>query len=313
MSIFHQERFSGARHSKNYFEGYYFRCVSKEGKTFVAIPGISKNSELSHSFIQIIDCNNKSFNFTYPSTAFEYSAKKLFFNVGSSSFSDKGMRIEIHGSPKVEGFVSFSDLITLPKSVFTPGIMGPFSYIPGLECRHEVVAVKCKLSGAVTVGGTTVNFDGGTGYIEKDLGRSFPKDYIWVETNTFERTDSAFMLSAAVVPLANRTVRGLIAYLYTNGKFYNFATYYGDRIRTVYQSGNKTEIELNSQKKTLRITLLQDKSDALKAPTRGEMSREIRECVGETAEVELFDSQRQVFSDTGCYAGIEVCGNTLNL
>lgn len=313
MSFFHQERFSGAHRSKNYFEGYYFRCVSKEGKTFVAIPGISKSTELSHSFIQIIDCNNRSFNFTYPATAFEYSAKKLFFNVGSSSFSDEGMRLHINGDIKVEGFVSFSDLLSLPKSVFTPGIMGPFSYIPGLECRHEVVAVKCKLSGAVTVGGETINLDGGTGYIEKDFGTSFPKDYIWAETNTFTNSDAAFMFSAACVPVANKNVRGLIAYLYTSGRFYRFATYYGDKIRTVYQSRNKTEIELSSQKKTLRVTLLYDRSGALKAPTRGEMSREIRECVGGTAEIELFDSQRQVFYDTGCYAGIEICGNTHNL
>lgn len=316
MSIFHQERFQGKNlksNRKEYFEGYYFRCVSRDGKSFVAIPGISSSRGKSKAFIQIIDEENKSSYNVYQREAFEYANNGMLINIGRNSFSKQGIRLKIHENRTVKGKVYFYNIKEYPKSVYTPGIMGPYSYVPFLECRHEVIIVACDLKGEIEIDGRIINFDGGKGYVEKDFGTSFPSDYLWTETNTFERNSAAFMLSAAVVPVGGRSIRGLLSYLYFDDKFYRFATYYGDSIRTIYNVANRTEIEVLSKKRTMRIKIEHDESDILKAPKKGEMSREIRECMGATTEIELFEEERQIFSGRGTSSAFEVSGNTLNL
>jgi tocopherol cyclase len=43
------------------------------------------------------------------------------------------------------------------------------------------------------VGGRRVDFSGGSGYIEKDWGRSFPRAWIWAQSNTFTQPGTSFL------------------------------------------------------------------------------------------------------------------------
>lgn len=316
MSVFHREKFQGKglnSRRKKYFEGYYFRLVSREGKSFVAIPGISVKNGHKEVFIQVIDEENKSSYHVYQREAFEYADSGLLINIGRNSFSKQGIKLLIHDKNNIRGKVYFFNVKEYPKSAYSPSIMGPYSYVPFLECNHEVIIVSCSLKGEIQIDGRKINFDGGRGYVEKDSGTSFPTDYLWTETNTFENMNAAFMLSAAIVPVGKRNIRGLLSYLYYDDKFYRFATYYGDTIRTIYNVGNRTEIEVSSKKRTLIVNIEHDKSDKLKAPLKGEMSREIRECMGGTTQIDLFEEEKQIFSGRGTSTALEICGNTLNL
>ena len=53
-------------------------------------------------------------------------------------------------------------------------VMGPFRFVPGLQCRHSVFSLGHSVTGAVTVNGKRMEFDRATGYMEGDRGRSFP-------------------------------------------------------------------------------------------------------------------------------------------
>ena len=50
--------------------------------------------------------------------------------------------------------------------------MGPFRFIPFLQCRHGVVSMSHKTKGSIQINGDSINFHGGRGYAEKDCGCS---------------------------------------------------------------------------------------------------------------------------------------------
>ena len=64
---------------------------------------------------------------------------------------------------------------------FTPlrsDIMGPFRFLPTMECAHGILSMAHPLEDSVTLNGKTLDFSGGVGYIETDRGRSFPDCYL---------------------------------------------------------------------------------------------------------------------------------------
>ena len=85
-------------------------------------------------------------------------------------------------------------------------IMGPFAHLP-MQCRHGVVSMGHTVHGRVTVDGQTHVFGGGSGYAEKDSGRSFPKSYLWLQCNDFT-PPCALMLSIAHIPFLGGAFTG---------------------------------------------------------------------------------------------------------
>ena len=100
--------------------------------------------------------------------------------------------------------------------------MGPFSYIPNMECNHAILCMKNKTSGVIHINNTQMNFNNGTGYIEKDWGYSFPKEYIWCQGNDFKEANASFMVSIANIPFKFFSFQGIICVLIANGKEYKF-------------------------------------------------------------------------------------------
>jgi hypothetical protein len=88
--------------------------------------------------------------------------------------------------------------------------MGPFRFVPLMECRHSVLSMSHSLSGSLRLNGKSVCFNGGVGYIEGDRGHSFPRRYIWTQCNWREESPCSLMLSAADIPFAAGTSAGII-------------------------------------------------------------------------------------------------------
>lgn len=118
------------------------------------------------------------------------------------------------------GFGAFTRLVS--------DIMGPFRFLPGMECSHGVISMTHALEGALSINGRTLDFTGGTGYIETDRGRSFPRAYLWAQCAWGGR--SGFMLSAATIPLPLGGFTGCICALVHGGHEYRLATYRGARV-----------------------------------------------------------------------------------
>ncbi len=78
--------------------------------------------------------------------------------------------------------------------------MGPYGWIPMMECNHGVVSLDHELTGILKVDGTPMDFTGGRGYAEKDWGKSFPAGYVWMQSNHFTADRTSFVGSIAIVP-----------------------------------------------------------------------------------------------------------------
>lgn len=83
--------------------------------------------------------------------------------------------------------------------------------------RHEV-------RGRVEVNGKPFDFSRGVGYWEGDRGRSFPKEYAWIQC-LFK--GGSLMLSVAEIPMAKMHFTGIIGIVLWKGREYRLATYLG--------------------------------------------------------------------------------------
>lgn len=143
--------------------------------------------------------------------------------IGRNVFCSRQIRIHLHTSLlQIEGHVRFGPLTPLRYD-----IMGPFRFVPGMECRHSVYSMTHTVRGRLTVNGTEYRFDDGLGYIEGDRGRSFPRRYLWTQCHF---GSDALMLSAADIPVGPLQFTGIIGVVFLRGREYRLATYLGARI-----------------------------------------------------------------------------------
>lgn len=310
MKVYHPIIFQGNLNKNRYFEGWYFKHVSANREhVFSFIPGVALTKTDKHAFIQVIDgISGKTWNIKYPLSEFSYSEQEFYVMVGKSSFSEKGIQMDIETEDlKMKGEVFYTDFMKYPSSVFSPGIMGWYSFVPLMECKHGIGSVLHHLKGSISINNAIINFTEGTGYIEKDWGTSFPESWIWLHCNTFNQTGSSFTFSVAKIPWLGSFFIGHICFLYIKGKFHLFATYNGSKITKLTFHAPVLDIELKNKTHTLKVKAVQNRSGDLKAPVTGEMNRIIKESVDSTIEIELFDKENKiVFADKGTRAGLEI-------
>ena len=116
----------------DYFYGWYFRCQGKEGSIAV-IPAVHISAKRESCSIQIIT-ESGSWNKVFPVRQFRINRGKRIMQIGENLFSAKGIRLNLETEGlQISGILQFGKLAE-PKY----DIMGPFRYIPGLECRHSV-------------------------------------------------------------------------------------------------------------------------------------------------------------------------------
>ena len=157
-----------------------------------------------------------------------------------------------------------------PMSRPAADIMGPFRFIPFMECRHSVFSLAHRVNGHITVNGKCYYFRDGTGYMEGDCGRSFPRRYLWTQANI---GGNSVMLSVADIPFGGIHFSGCIASVYLRGEEYRFATYLGAQIQALHDG----QVVIRQGSDILAARLLEPAPHPLYAPRFGDMSRVIHE------------------------------------
>lgn len=308
--LYHPEVFQGTLRKKHYFEGWYFKHVTTDQLCVVSfIPGISLDDKDTHAFIQILDGRSgKSFYIRYPLNEFKWDRKKMFIRIGSSVFTEGYIRLDIASNEiNVGGQIDYTNVVKYPGSLFSPGIMGWYSFVPFMECKHGIISVVHDLSGKISFDGEVIDFGGGKGYSEKDWGVSFPEGWIWVQSCNFPEHDTSFTLSIAKIPWLGSHFTGFICYVYSGKKFYLFSTYNRSIISNVIRENNKVEITIKNEQFTLGITVFKNSYGDLIAPDSGRMSRTIRESTDSEVQLRLDDkSGESIYSGTGKNAGLEI-------
>lgn len=301
------EVFQGVKYlntKKDYFEGWYFKN-NVDNYNIAFIPGISFSENKSRVFIQVIT-NKNSFVIDYDLNDFEFSLEPFFIKIKDNYFSKERIILNIDGDITIKGILNYSNSVEIKKSKMNPNIMGPFSYIPFMECNHAILAMENHIDGSLYVNREIIDFSGGKGYIEKDWGTSFPNKYIWCQGNNFENNNVSFMLSVANIPFKVFSFKGLICVLVVDGIEYRFATYNGARIKSVEKDNNKIIIVLKKKSYTLEIELLNSEGFNLLAPVAGKMEKDIVETINGIIHLTLKEEDEIIFDETSLNAGVEV-------
>ena len=305
--------FQGSLRSRRYFEGWYFKHVSADRKSVYAlIPGISLSPKESKSFIQLIDgASGRTRWFAFPVEAFSFSRDRFEVRIADNRFSREGIDARLEDEQGVvEAHLEYSGIVPLPFSLRWPGIMGPYTYAPLMECNHGIGSLDHGLPGQLTVNGRRTDFTAGRGYIEKDWGRSFPRAWIWAQSNSFTAPGTSFLFSLARIPWMGRTFPGFFTLLLESGRFHRLATYTGARVVSARLAGRDLEIVVQGRDKRLLLHAERSREGVLLAPVDGAMDRRIGESIDARLRVRLEDlGGHALFEGTGEAAGLEAVGD----
>ena len=314
--LFDPAIYQGKYKKKNYFEGWYYKLIDKEQKHALAvIPGISfgNEAENQHAFIQVLDMGGKVNYIQYGLTDFSYSMDRFSITIGDNYFSNTEIRINIDEDHcKMAGRLTFHKIVAFPKSLKRPGIMGPFTFVPFMECNHGIINIHHEISGRLSILDNTTDFNGGYGYIEKDWGRSFPETWIWLQSNHFGSDDVSVMFSAAKIPWMGHFFPGFISFIRIKDKTILFATYTAAKITDLKYQAGQLEIVLEDRHYKMKISAKHSDGGILKAPKNGLMDHEILESISAVIRVTLSNKEGLVvYSGTGTHAGLEIANETI--
>ena len=307
--------FQGNLKKRSYFEGWYIKCLSDDlSRSIAFIPGISLGND-SHAFIQVNTSGQHTEYLKFSLDDFHYETDRFTVAVGHSFFSDRGIRLDYEkDGMSMHGELIFENAHPFSKHYMSPGIMGPFTFAPFMECYHGVVSMRHRIRGTLTVNGVEYGFENGIGYIEKDWGRSFPSSWIWTQANPFQDSDASFMLSVARVPYLGMHFTGIVGFLNAGNDIYRFGTYLGHRLKSLEQHEWGVDILVKNTRHTLRVHAELGEGGGLLAPVNGDMTRQMKESLDSTLHVELRDRKdRLLFNDTSHIAGLEISGEIQKL
>lgn len=303
--IFQGEKYLNT--NKNYFEGWYFKNTNgKKGISF--IPGIHINHTMSKAFIQVIT-SQSSYYIDYDIKDYQFNQEPFFIKIGNNTFSKKGINIDIEDKSqnlKIYGNIQYSNSKNIHTNFIKPNIMGPFSYIPSMECNHAILSMENTAQGCININQDKITFEQDIGYIEKDWGSSFPKSYIWCQGNNFKKEKASFMLSIANIPFKIFQFRGIICALLIGDKEFKFTTYNGSKIQEYDSNRHLINITLKRGRYSLNIKAKNQEELKLTAPIKGKMEKEIFESISSVATVTLKRKDKVIFCDTSTNCGLEI-------
>lgn len=310
--------FQGKGKKKDYFEGWYFKSVSNDEKTaFAIIPGLSvtRDHQKSHAFIMIMDARHQQlYYFQYPLTEFWASEDEFEIRIGNNCFNTTGILLDLEDEDhEIKAHLKFKNIIPWPVKLFSPGVMGWYTFIPFMECYHGVLSFNHTIDGYVEVDGEKNDFSSGKGYMEKDWGTSMPSSWIWMQTNHFNEYEVSFFGSIAKIPWLRSYFTGYIFGLYYAGHLYRFTTYTGAKIEKLSVSKEKIEIIIKDNYHQLEISANRAEGVDLPAPSLGEMKSRVNESLRSKINVKLVkikkDENNLIFEGTGRNSGLEFVGN----
>jgi len=289
-----QKYFYGENKIGPYFEGWYFKCQTKDGISVAFIPAMHVSKDGCRSASLQVITQDYSRYLEYPISSLSAERDVLDIVLAGNSFSEAGIRIHIEENEfSLRGEINFGAFDFIKSD-----IMGPFSLFSGLECAHSVFSMSHSLEGYLKLGDRLYDFSGGLGYIEGDRGRSFPASYLWTQCLW---DDYSLMLSIANVSLIPILFTGCICVIKYRGKEYRLATYRGAKIL----HWSRTGAIIKQGKYQLEVRLLTENSSDLRAPRTGEMNRTIRESISSTVHYRFLCNGKVIFDCVANHASYE--------
>lgn len=297
----------------NHFEGWYYKIVDAAGeRPYAFIPGVFMGED-RHSFVQALD-GRAGTSVYHRYTVDEFVPERDTFDVrvGGSRFHAHGIEFDIDDTGQtIQGAITIGDWHMWPVTRTSPGVMGPYSFIPFMECNHGILSMDHEISGSLTIDGETICYDGGRGYMEKDWGKGFPEGYVWTQSNHFDRPGISVSASVAKIPWLTGAFRGYLVGFLLDGTLHRFTTYNGGVIESLGVTDSHVELVIRNRSHRLEIQSEKTEGAILMAPYEKQMLERVAETMTSTVAVRFTEvaSGALVFEGTGRNGCLEVQGN----
>lgn len=307
--------FQGSNRTRSYFEGWYFKLVvPDQNMAYALIPGISYDADgKGEAFLQVLDgVAANSRYLPYPSEEFQGATDRLDVRIGPHHFSTDGVWVDI---PDLRIDVRFRNLHPWKKRWYAPGIMGPFGFLPRMQCYHGLVSYHHELSGTITVGEVAHDVAGGVGYAEKDWGSGFPRAWVWCQSNHFTGATGPMSLMASVahIPFGPTSFVGHLATFLYEGEVFLYTTWARSRVQCEFIEGNggsSVRLQFKNADSELVITGFPAPGGDLLSPVSGDgMAGKINESLQAELAVALWRKGQLAYEGVGSWAGLEVSAN----
>jgi len=323
--LLHPERYHGRGRRPPFIEGWYYRLIdSCEQHRLAVIPGIylGKDSGESHAFIQVLDGVRGAATYhRFPSGEFRAARDRFEVRIGDNLFTPDRLVLDLPADDagavgSLQGEIGMADLTPWPVTLRAPGIMGPYAWVPFMECYHGVVSMDHSLTGRLAMAGEEITFDGGRGYTEKDWGRSFPAAWVWMQTNHFETSGTSLTASIAIIPWLRGAFAGFIIGLQRERTLHRLATWTGARTDHLAVTDSGVEWVVSDRSLRLEMTAACDPGGQLCGPGRERMHVRVNETLNGRVEARLSQTGGEgrspaevLFHETGRHAGVEIQGD----
>jgi len=313
--LLHPEYFQGKNKKNKYFEGWYYKLVNDEQDyTIALIPGISINKKDPHAFIQVFvsyhhddQVSLKTVYHRFEMSEFSFSHHEFWVKIGRNYFSKDKIDVQLKNDQMdLFGVIQIKEITPLKKTILSPNIMGVFGYLNFMECYHGVVSMSHQLDGKFKYNNQIIDYKNAKGYIEKDWGKSFPRAYVWIQSNHFSLNKTSFMFSYADIPFLGFHFKGLISVLHFNQKEYRFATYNRSKVKHEEIRDGYVRYSLKKRKYLLEVEAYSKTEIGLASPRNGEMIEQIKEGLSGQVKIRLYEKKKLIYEDTGYHAGIEI-------
>jgi len=266
---------------KNKFFGKYYKFVCHDDGFCFAM--IVANSNEGRS-IQIITPDGAHYIHD-PTRVLIYNEHEVFFDIEQDD-------ITLNGSIKMYDF-----------NPLKRHVMGPFHYIPFMECKHNIYSMFHALNGEITYNRQTISFKDGHGYIEGDKGVNFPSRYVWYNSSL---PNAAVTFAIANIPFKLFRFTGVLGFIKTQDKEYYLSTY--NFVKVIRNSENY--VELKKRGYTLTVEIEYKEGEKLKAPVKGNMTRYIKENVSIKSKYTLKYKNETILTNEDTNSSFEWVWNT---
>lgn len=269
------------------FEGWFCKIDDKENDLmFSIIWGYSTHEETRHAFIQFQESiRHKTIYKAYPIEAMKWVRNPFMLEIGRNKLSERGLVLDFEAEgTMVKADLRFGDFSPIRKSLLKPNIMGWLTYLPN-ECNHSIISMDHTVSGSISMGDHTWEIMDSAGYLEKDWGTSFPREYVWVQANDWK--NSSLVFSYATVPILGRHAKGFFLVLHHEGQEYRLTSIEGSQLTGFKVSQDSFSASLKN--KDIKVTLKARQANpvSLSSPVGGEMKSHIKESLDGTLELVL--------------------------
>ena len=142
------------------------------------------------------------------------------------------------------------------------------------------------------------------GYMEKDWGTGFPKEYVWLQVNDWK--NSAVVFSYATVPLLGKYAKGFFAVIHHEGQEYRFSSIEGSKLTDFQVTKDAFTATIVKNELRLHLEAKQFNPVALASPVHGEMKSHIKESLDGTLELRLDKNGKNMIQLSSQRASIDV-------